>query len=233
MRAFCVGGLFRTWGWHVTNTTSPTSAAADLFVLGFSHRTAPLSVREKVADALTHAGSEWILSLHQEGGVRETMLLATCNRVEVYGCAADTYAATERIKRALLSEFGADINESHFYTTFADEALNHAFRVAASLDSMVVGEPQILGQVKDAFEAARSAGTVSRRWGRIFPQVFSAAKRVRTETDIGAGAVGVSSIAVLLAERIFGVCLVSRHYSWVQETWGRQPRARLWGQAHG
>jgi glutamyl-tRNA reductase len=137
------------------------------------------------------------------------MFLSTCNRVEVLALARD-----DRIEPALraireeLAEHGGLAQDSelapYLYDKRCDEAVTHAFRVAASLESMVLGEPQILGQVKEAYDAAHEAGALKGMLGRCVNKAFTVAKRVRTETSIGAGTVSIASVAVDLARRIFG-----------------------------
>jgi glutamyl-tRNA reductase len=184
-----------------------------LFMVGLSHHTAPLEVRERLAVSHTQM-PDVLKSLCQKSGLSEAMLVSTCNRVELYASADDAAMAVEAA-RAYLGELapGTDL-APHLYEETGASAARHAFRVAASLDSLVVGEPQILGQVKDAFSLASDAGTVGALLGRCMSRAFAVAKRVRTETGIAAGAVSVSSIACDLAKSIFNdltgrkVCLV-------------------------
>jgi glutamyl-tRNA reductase len=176
-----------------------------LFVSGLSHRTAPVEVREPLAleeDKLR----EIMRDLQATGIVSEVVILSTCNRVEVYGVAEVPGEARAGAFRRLCRHRGVDpaAVESLLYTYLDDEAVRHAFRVAASLDSMVVGEPQILGQVKDAFALAQSCQTVGPTLHTVFTQAFMVAKRVRTETEIGRHAVSVPFAAVELARKIFG-----------------------------
>jgi glutamyl-tRNA reductase len=134
------------------------------------------------------------------------VILSTCNRVEVVAAASDGSAACGDIKSFLAEHRehrGAGSLADHMYVYQDADAVRHLFRVAASLDSMVVGEPQILGQLKEYYDAARQAGTVGTILHRLFHRSFSVAKRVRTETGVGSGAVSVSSVAVDLAKRIF------------------------------
>jgi glutamyl-tRNA reductase len=180
-----------------------------IVVIGLSHRTAPVQVRERLA-----AGADTLptvlarLALRRELG--EAMFLSTCNRVEVVALVAghsSAEGARHAIREELARQGGASSGEElapYLYEKVGDEAVRHIFRVACSLDSMVLGEPQILGQVKDAYEAAVAAGTLKGTLGRCMSQAFSVAKRVRTETEIGAGSVSISSVAVDLATRIFG-----------------------------
>jgi len=177
----------------------------EIVIVGLNHRSAPIEVRESVAfensylrDALTR--------LHCYPSIQEGVILSTCNRVEVVAAAIDGKVAFNEIS-AFLSEQKAHRSagslEDHVYSYHGAEAVRHLFRVAASLDSLVVGEPQILGQLKEYYDAAQQAGTVGTILHRLFHRSFSVAKRVRTETGIGSGAVSVSSVAVDLAKRIF------------------------------
>ncbi len=138
--------------------------------------------------------------------IEEGVILSTCNRVEVVAATADCQAASEAITAFLdgqrMERHAAPL-DGHVYLYQGSEAVRHLFRVAASLDSLVVGEPQILGQLKQYYDAAQEAGSVGAILHRLFHRSFSVAKRVRTETAIGSGAVSVSSIAVDLAKRIF------------------------------
>ena len=176
-----------------------------LFVAGLSHRTAPLDVREQLA--LEDDKLREVLSDVSGGGVcAELMIVSTCNRVEVYGVAEVPGEARGAVFRRMGSQRGMDVGalEPLIYTKTGAEAVQHAFRVAASLDSMVLGEPQILGQVKDAFALAQSCRTVGPTLHALMSQAFAVAKRVRTETEIGRYAVSVSYAAVELARKIFG-----------------------------
>ena len=176
-----------------------------IVIVGLNHRTAPIDVRESlafensyVADALTR--------LHGYPSILEGVVLSTCNRVEVIGAAADENSALSEITSFLAAQKAqrhAAALDEHIYTYRGADAVRHLFRVAASLDSMVIGEPQILGQLKQYYDAAQRAGTVGAVLHRLFHRSFSVAKRVRSETGIGSGAVSVSSVAVDLAKRIF------------------------------
>jgi glutamyl-tRNA reductase len=175
-----------------------------LFVSGLSHRTAPVEVREPLA--LEEAKLREILhDLAATGTLREVAILSTCNRVEVYGVAEVPGEARALAFRRLGQHRGVDLAriEPHLYTHVEADAVRHAFRVAASLDSMVVGEPQILGQVKDAFALAQACQTVGPTLHAMFMRAFAVAKRVRTDTEIGRHAVSVSFAAVELAKKIF------------------------------
>jgi glutamyl-tRNA reductase len=175
-----------------------------LFVAGMSHRTAPIELREQLA--LEEEKIREILGdLANHGVLQEVMILSTCNRVEVYGVAAVPGEARAQAFGRLGSHRGLAWRELEplLYTATGEEAALHAFRVAASLDSMVLGEPQILGQVKDAFALAQATGTAGPVLHALMSQAFGAAKRVRTETEVGRLAVSVSYAAVELARRIF------------------------------
>jgi glutamyl-tRNA reductase len=175
-----------------------------LFVSGINHRTAPVAVREQLAVEEDKV-REIIRELSGTGLLGETVVVSTCNRVEVYGVAEVPGEARTAAFRHLARQRGLDLNglEPMLYTHLDGEAVRHAFRVAASLDSMMVGEPQILGQVKDAFALAQTCETVGPTLHALFTQAFNVAKRVRTETEIGRHAVSVSFAAVELAKKIF------------------------------
>ncbi len=173
------------------------SEKRELYLVGLSHKSAPISVREKVAlsgDALKEA----LAGLKRSPGVAEVMVVATCNRVEAY-------VLGERLEPA--ARFFLDRApdaKGHLYERQGFEAVRHLFRVAASLDSMVVGEQQILGQVKEAYGLAAGAQVAGAFISRLCNRAFAAAKRVRSETEIGTGASSVSQVAVELVEKIFG-----------------------------
>jgi glutamyl-tRNA reductase len=170
---------------------------SEVFLVGLSHHSAPIAVREQVAlsgDALKGA----LADLRNGGGVREAMVISTCNRVEAYVLGD----SIEPARRFFLSR-AADA-DGHLYERCGEEAVRHLFRVAASLDSMVVGEQQILGQVKEAYGTASSAGSAGPFISRLCNRAFATAKRVRTDTDIGRGASSVSQVAVELVAKIFG-----------------------------
>jgi glutamyl-tRNA reductase len=178
----------------------------EIVIVGLSHHTAPVEVRESVAvgsATLTKALGQ----LRQYPSVHEGVILSTCNRVEVVAAVSDHRVAGEDIKAFLdqsrSSRQPGALDDRHVYTYWGSDAVRHLFRVAASLDSMVVGEPQILGQLKNYYSAAHQAGAVGPILHRLFHRSFSVAKRVRTETGIASRAVSVSSVAVDLAKRIF------------------------------
>jgi glutamyl-tRNA reductase len=180
-----------------------------IVVVGLSHRTAPVDVREKLSTG-AEALPEVLARLSGRRELAEVMLLSTCNRAEVLASSqpnADERAASRAIREALSQIAGlahASELEPYLYERSGTEAVRHVFRVSASLDSMVLGEPQILGQVKDAYDAAMAAGTLKHYLGRCVHRAFTVAKRVRTETALGAGTVSISSVAVDLARKIFG-----------------------------
>ncbi|MBS0570451.1 MAG: glutamyl-tRNA reductase [Proteobacteria bacterium] len=173
-----------------------------LLALGLNHQTAPLPVRERVAFA-PEAMPAALSDLARQSGVNEALILSTCNRTELY---VDVESGAETVPRDwLLGHHGLDARRlDEFLYHHADvAAVRHLFRVATGLDSMVLGEPQILGQVKDAYQIAREAGTLRAPMERLLQQTFAVAKRVRSETRIGANPVSVAFTAVRLAERLF------------------------------
>jgi len=176
-----------------------------LSVTGLNHTTAPVEVREKLAFQAA-ALPAVLAELKQTPGVQESVILSTCNRVEIAVTADDDLDPQVAIAEFLARVRGVEAHwVSQFLYHYDDEAaIRHLFRVAASLDSMVVGEPQILGQFKQAYEAAKSTGAVSGFLDSVLTRAFSVAKRVRTETEIGQSAVSVSYAAVELAKDIFG-----------------------------
>jgi glutamyl-tRNA reductase len=177
----------------------------EIVIVGLNHRTAPIDIRETVAFE-NAAVREALERLRRYPAIQEGVILSTCNRVEVVAAADDGQAATREIKTFLAAERrngSPGRFEEHLYDYRGQEAVRHLFRVASSLDSMVVGEPQILGQVKAYYVAAHEAGTIGAILHRLFHWSFSVAKRVRSETGIASRAVSVSSIAVDLAKRIF------------------------------
>lgn len=172
-----------------------------LALVGLSHKTAPVEIRERLAfnnDALRSA----LTSLVDRRVVNEAMILSTCNRVEVVAESPD-----EGLIRDFICEFhqiSHDSVSSHLYSYRNVDAIRHVFRVTASLDSMVIGEPQILGQVKEAYRIAMDAGTVGMHLSALMNRAFAVAKKVRSETGISQSAVSVSYAAVELARKIFG-----------------------------
>jgi len=174
----------------------------DLFVVGTSHHVAPLDIREKLAVPPSRMNEE-LASVSKLAGCEELIVVSTCNRVEYYGIASDPSHAAELIKGKLQASLGK-ADASVLYHHWGTNAVRHLFRVSASLDSMVVGEPQILGQVKEAFRLAEQAKQVGSILHRSFTRSFTVAKRIRTETKIASGSVSISSVACELANKIFG-----------------------------
>jgi glutamyl-tRNA reductase len=173
-----------------------------LIALGINHLTAPVSLREQVAFDPEAAG-EALQELTREPGVEEAMILSTCNRTELYVGVA---AGAESIPQAWLSRhhrLTPGKLDEFLYRHDEREAVRHMFRVATGLDSMVLGEPQILGQVKDAYQQAREAQSLRAPLDRLLQHTFAVAKRVRTDTRIGAFTVSVAFTAVRLAEQVF------------------------------
>jgi glutamyl-tRNA reductase len=170
-----------------------------LVCFGVSHKTAPLALRERLALSLERQSEV----LHRVGASpAEALVVSTCNRVELYRFGVGE--ALEEPLRTELAALGGQEVLGHAYLHQGEAALLHLFRVASSLDSMVVGEPQILGQVKEAFEFARGLGAARAELTRVCAAAFSAAKRVRTETDVGRAATSMAAAAVQLASKIFG-----------------------------
>jgi glutamyl-tRNA reductase len=177
----------------------------EIVIIGLNHRSAPIEVRESLSFENSYV-REALAQLRGYPSIEEGVILSTCNRVEVIAAASDHRSAFSDIRLFLTERRNhrglGDLDE-HVYTYQGTDAVRHLFRVAASLDSMVVGEPQILGQLKAHYQAAQEAGTVGTILHRLFHHSFSVAKRVRTETAIASRAVSVSSVAVDLARRIF------------------------------
>ncbi len=175
-----------------------------LYAVGLSHRTAPVELRECVDFA--RGGLEQALAALAGRGIgREMVVLSTCNRAEIYAV-GDNDATVERVSRFFSEYHGLPHDEmaGHLYVRSGAEAARHLFRVAAGLDSLVVGEPQILGQVKAAYSAAHEGRFTAALMNRLFHSAFAAGKRVRSETGLGEGAVSVSYAAIALAKKIFG-----------------------------
>src|SRR3954468_14213861 len=172
-----------------------------LHVLGINHHSAPLEIREKLAFA-PESQAEALADLAAQPGVAEVVLVSTCNRTEVYCRADDAAAARSWLVRAGMRA-GVDV-DGLLYVHSERDAVRHAFRVAAGLDSMVLGEPQILGQVKQSVRTAEAAGTLGNPLGRLFQQTFAVAKEVRTETALGAQSVSMAAAALKLAQNVYG-----------------------------
>ncbi len=177
----------------------------NLFCVGLSHYTANVKTRERFAGS---AGADATL---RAAGCAEALVLTTCNRVEVYG-ASEKRVSTDLIAECLTrhDQSASALTDRHysdvppFYRYEDEKCVQHLFRVASGLDSMVVGETEILGQAKKAYESARASGAVGPCLHRLFQRAFRVAKQVRTHTEITRGSVSVGSVAVDLAQRIFG-----------------------------
>jgi glutamyl-tRNA reductase len=182
-----------------------------LVLLGVNHTTAPIEVRERLAIPAARLADATRTLVHQPG-IREGLILSTCNRVEFFTLQENGHqdgvsaAVAPNLLRFLHEYFAipAATIEPHLYEFREREAVRHLFRVASSLDSMVVGEPQILGQVKESYSVARQVGAVSTALDPLLQRAFSVAKRVRSETQIGSSSVSIASVAVDLARKIFG-----------------------------
>lgn len=176
-----------------------------IVVVGLSHKTAPIEVREKLnfpEDTLPDA----LRKLMTYEGVREGLIVSTCNRVEIYASVADSVRGIDRIKQFISDYHGLarEALEQSLYVYPEAQGVRHTFRVASSLDSMVLGEAQILGQLKDAFDISLKTKTTSTILNKLIKKAISVAKRVRTETRLAEGAVSISTAAVELAKKIFG-----------------------------
>ena len=177
----------------------------DLLLVGISHRTAPVELRERI-DFHARGLEAALAALAARGSTREAVVVSTCNRAEVYAACEDLAAARADLVAFIGQFHGLDRGAllPHVYELVDLEAARPLFRVAAGLDSLVVGEPQILGQVKEAHVAATSAQTTGSLLNRLFHASFGVGKRVRSETGLGSGAVSISFAAVALARKIFG-----------------------------
>jgi len=179
-----------------------------IITLGLNHKTAPVNIRERLAfspESLAQA----IKSLSALGNIKEAAILSTCNRTELYCTTNDDNLNQQAVEQVTewLSQFhglqSAEINE-HLYTHRHVESIRHALQVACGLDSLVLGEPQILGQMKQAYAQANEQGTMGSLLGKLFQHAFSVAKQVRTDTAIGSSPVSVAFAAVSLSKQIFG-----------------------------
>jgi len=169
-----------------------------LFAFGMNHHTAPLAVREQVtfhAENLEAA----LRDLVAHESVREAAIISTCNRTDIYCSTPEPVRAIDWLAR--FHHLKAPALEPFLYTLPRERAVTHAFRVASGLDSMVIGEPQILGQMKNAVKSAEHAGTLGTVLHKLFQSTFSVAKEVRTQTDIGSSSVSMAAAAVKVAER--------------------------------
>ena len=182
-----------------------------LYVLGINHHSAPLEIREKLAFPADRQ-AEALAELAGQPGVAEAVLVSTCNRTEIY-CRSDGDAVPRAWLHAQSRKAGVAL-EAHLYCHAGEAAARHAFRVAAGLDSMVLGEPQILGQVKQSVRTAQALGTLGQVLDLLFQKTFSVAKQVRSETALGAQSLSMAAAATKLAQNLFGdlsrtsVCLI-------------------------
>ena len=176
----------------------------NLIVLGLNHRSAPVEVRERLAFAEGHLG-EATRALLGAAPLHEAAIVSTCNRVEIYGLASNATEAAAAARRFLHEHHKlADSVDAYLYEHHDHECIQHLLEVACGLDSMVLGETEILGQVKNAYYAAQQAGTTGVVLNRLFQKAFSAAKHIRSSTAITRGSTSVGTVAVDLAEKIFG-----------------------------
>ncbi len=191
---------------HVGHPFRPEErvAAMKVALAGISHRTAPVDFRERLAfrsDEIPAALLEM-----QSRGAKEALILSTCNRVEMTAALEDNVNSEVLAEALLTARPGLTLEaiRPHLYIYEEAEAIRHLFRVAASLDSMIVGEPQILGQLKAAYAQARDSGSIGSVLDVVLSRAFNVAKRIRSETELGQSAVSVSYAAVELAREIFG-----------------------------
>src|SRR4051812_5718139 len=198
----CVSRRADRVGRELFQRSAPLLAIMRLSLLGVNHRTAPVEIRERFAIPESRL-AEATERLAHFPGVDEGMIVSTCNRVELL---VSSVNGRTDLRRFLCDYFKTDVSpyEQHLYEFQEREAVRHLFRVAASLDSMIVGEPQILGQVKEAYAVARGVGAIHSNLNAVLTRAFAVAKRVRHETQVGSSAVSVASVAVELAKKIFG-----------------------------
>jgi glutamyl-tRNA reductase len=176
----------------------------EVILVGLNHRTAHVEIRERIA--FPEEGLDrYMKALYNLPNLDEGLILSTCNRVEIYAATRDPERGIEELKGFLAEQHHLPLSEfeNTLYILQGEELVRHLFRVASSLDSMVVGEPQILGQIKGAYRVAHAAKTTGTLLNKLLHKAFSVAKRVRTETSIGNRAVSVSFVAVELAKKIF------------------------------
>ena len=175
-----------------------------LFTIGLNHRTAPIEIRERIVFPL-ESQRPALESLKRETGADEVALLSTCNRTEIY-LRSSEHSVADRVGSWLATRQGSSAFNltPHLYQLAEAEVTRHAFRVASGLDSMVLGEPQILGQVKLAAKVAAEAGTLGGPLDRLFQETFKVAKEVRSQTEIGATSVSMAAAALKLAQQLFG-----------------------------
>jgi glutamyl-tRNA reductase len=177
----------------------------ELIVIGLNHKTAPIEIRERLAFQESEMEKS-LVQVRALSSVKESMILSTCNRVEIYAASRETEKTIPDLKNFLSQYHNLPLKtfEKSLYLLVGEEAVRHIFRVASSLDSMVVGEPQILGQIKSAYNRATESKSSGVILHRLLHRAFHVAKRVRTETKISNSAVSISSVSVDLAEKIFG-----------------------------
>jgi len=184
----------------------PESGGRTLVLLGINHTTAPVEVRERLSIPAARLADATRSLLHQPG-ILEGLILSTCNRIELLTTQDSLTEPGNGSLHRFLEEYFAVPAASltpHLYEYREREAVRHLFRVASSLDSMVVGEPQILGQVKESYTVAREVGAVSSTLEALLQRAFTVAKKIRTDTEIGSSSVSIASVAVDLARKIFG-----------------------------
>ena len=175
-----------------------------IIVFGLNHNTAPVEVREKLS--IPDESLPVVLHKLRSGHIEEAVIVSTCNRTEIYFCSQDKDPAIHEVRDILFDQSGIEENQmdSYSYLLLDQEAYKHLFLVASGLDSMVIGEPQILGQVKDAYRLANLHNSTGYFLDKAFHKTFNVAKRIRTETRIGYNPVSISSMAVELSKKIFG-----------------------------
>lgn len=175
----------------------------EIVCLGLNHQTAPVEVRERFAVSEGKLGEE-SAKLCAVDGIEESVVLSTCNRTEYYAAAEDYRVARDQLRSFLQSHAGEPLRAEHLYEMERVDAARHLCRVVSGLDSMVLGETEIFGQVKKAYQAALESGSTSRTLNKLFQKAFGVGKKVRTHTGIQEGQTSVGSVAVDLAEKIFG-----------------------------
>src|SRR6476646_5120859 len=186
-------------GGQLLQRSAPLPAIMKLSLLGVNHRTAPVEIRERFAIPESRL-AEATQRLAKHPGVEEGIIFSTCNRVELLVSSENGHTD---LRGFLQDYFKADLTPyaEHLYELDQRDAVRHLFRVAASLDSMILGEPQILGQVKEAYAVARGVGAIHSNLNTVITRAFAVAKRVRSETQVGSSAVSVASLAVELAKK--------------------------------
>ncbi len=174
----------------------------EILCLGLSHRTAPVELRERFAIPDAEIGGVAAL-LRAVPGLSEAVIVSTCNRVEFYAAAEQVPAGFDAVRDFVAARVAAPEGGA-FFRHSTQQSIRHLFRVVSGLESMVLGETEILGQVKKAYQAAQTGGATARHLNKLFQRAFNVAKEVRTKTNITRGSVSVGSVAVELAEKIFG-----------------------------